>query len=75
MNNKLSVQFESGLYAQIYKIRAQEEVRTMADIQKLVDPPFIAAVLEELNRMHRIQNDAMARLLPSVAEDEFEEII
>lgn len=75
MNNKLSVQFESGMYAQIYRIREQAEVRTVADIQKLLDQTFLEAVNDELNRMHRIKNEAFARFLPVEEEDEFEEII
>lgn len=75
MTNKLSVQFESGSYAQTYRLREQKNLKHMPDIQKLVDMEMIQAVEAVFVQMHRNQNAALTRLLPPVAEDEFDEII
>ncbi len=75
MNNKLSVQFESGLYAQIYKVRENDQVRAMGDVQKLVDGEFIANVLSNFQQMHQQQMQAMQRQFPLEETEEFEEII
>ena len=75
MNNKLSVQFESGMYAQIYRIREQEELRSIGDIHQFVDAEMTQAVLAEFGRMHQIQNQALNRFLPADEAEEFDEII
>lgn len=74
MDNRLSVKFESGLYEQTYKFRSGMEINNLADVKAIVDGPFIQAVLEEMNRMNRISNQALSRHL-SEGEEEFEEII
>jgi len=75
MNNRISVQFESGSFSQIYKIREQDEIKTIGDVQGLVDEDFINAVLKEMMTMNQIQNAAFSRFLSSEEEEEFEEII
>lgn len=74
-NGKISVKFESGLYEQTYKLREMDDIKTLDDIQKLVDEPFRDQVREELQRMNRIRNEAMQRYLPPKEEEFFEEII
>ncbi len=75
MDNKLSVKFETGLYEQTYKFRESDELKNMEGIQKLVDGPFIEAVLNEFKQMHRLNMEAWGRFLPKESEEEFEEII
>lgn len=75
MDNKFSVKFESGLYEQTYKFRGGDAIENLTDIEKIVDPAFCQAVLQELSTMHKIKNQALARVLTADAEEEFEEII
>lgn len=75
MDNKFSVKLESGLYEQTYKFRASDAVKGLEDLEKVVDTAFCEAVLQDLNRMHQRKNQALARLLPQEAEQEFETII
>ena len=75
MDNKLSVKFESGLFEQTYKFRESNQLSTFEDIQKLVDEPFIDAVLEELKTMNQIKNKALSRLIAENEEEGFDEII
>ncbi len=75
MDNKISVKFESGLYEQTYKFRAGDSTNTLEDVQKLVDTAFCDEVLQMLNRMHTLKNQAMARAMPAAEAEEFEEII
>lgn len=75
MDNKYSVKFESGLYEQTYKFRSGDAIERLEDIEKIVDSAFCEEVLQQLNAMHRIKNQAMARVLTPGETDEFEEII
>ena len=75
MENKLSVKLESGLFEQTYKFRTGDQVNTAEDIRKVVDDNFITAVLEQMNRMRSLRNQALARLGPAEEDDEFEEIL
>ena len=75
MDNKLSVKFESGLYEQTYKFRMDDRLASLEDVKKLVDMPFLQAVEEELQRMHRVRNAALSRITEVNAADEFPTII
>ena len=76
MEGKFTVKLESGLFEQAYKFRAGAAISGAEDIRKLVDEGFIAAVLEEMNRMGRIRSQALERFSPPGGEEEeFEEII
>ncbi|MFK7936015.1 MAG: hypothetical protein AB8G22_21050 [Saprospiraceae bacterium] len=75
MDNKLSVKFESGLYEQTYKFRMTEQLETLEDVKKLVDMPFLLAVEEELQRMHRVRNAALSRKIKTSETNEFPTII
>jgi hypothetical protein len=74
MDNKLSVKFETGLYEQTFKFRESDALNSFESVQKLVDEPFINAVMKNFATMHRLKNDALGRFLPKETE-EFEEII
>ena len=75
MNEKLSIKFESGLYEQTYKLRSMDNISGMQDIEKMVDEPFLQAVMNGLKDMHLIQQAALERFLPDEDEDEFDDII
>ena len=75
MENRISVKFESGLYEQTYKFRDGEGVETLEDVEKVVDVPFQAQVLQHLNQMHEIRNQTLSRNIVLEEEDEFDRII
>lgn len=74
-NGKLSAKFESGLFEQTYKFREMDELRTLADVQKLVDPAFQQAVLQQFQTMNQLKNNGLDRFLPAIEGEVFEEII
>ena len=76
MNNRISVQFETGTYSQIYKFRESDQLKNIQQVQALVDESFIQSVQENFVAMHKTQNAAMSKFLTVEGqEDEFEEII
>lgn len=75
MDNKISIKFESGLYEQTYKFRSGDTISNLGDVEKIVDNTFCESVLQILNQMHTIKNQAMERTLPQEEREEFEEII
>ncbi len=73
--NRYSMKFESGLYEQTYKFREGEGVEGVNDLRELIDPPFIEAVAAEIQRMHRLRAQAIARRQDNTDEEAFDEII
>lgn len=75
MDNKFSVKFETNLYEQTYKFRQSNALQNLSDIQKLIDAPFQAQVLQQFQQLHQIKSEGLARFLPQEEEEEFDEII
>lgn len=75
MENRISVKFESGLYEQTYKFRSGEGIESFEEVEKVVDASFQAQVLQHLNLMHEIKNQAISRNITLEEEDEFDTII
>jgi len=75
MENRISVKFESGLYEQTYKFRSGEGIESFEDVEKVVDATFQAQVLQHLNLMHDIKNQAISRNIVQEEEEEFDTII
>lgn len=75
MDNKLSIKLESGLYEQTYKLRSNDQIQTMSDIEKIVDQQFIQEVIDRFPDMHKSVNAAIQRNLSQQRPNEFEEII
>lgn len=75
MENRISVKFESGLYEQTYKFRSGEGIESFEDVEKVVDATFKAQVLQHLNLMHEIKNQAISRNIVQEDEEEFDTII
>lgn len=75
MENRISVKFESGLYEQTYKFRIGEGIESFEDVEKVVDAPFQAQVLQLLTNMHELKNQAIARNIVQEEEEEFDRII
>jgi len=74
-NGKLSAKFESGLFEQTYKFREMDKLRTLAEVQGLVDATFQAEVLQHFQTMNQLKNRGLDRFLPAIEGEEFEEII
>ncbi|MEN0046154.1 MAG: hypothetical protein AAF806_03735 [Bacteroidota bacterium] len=75
MNNRLSVKFESGLYEQIYKFRERDDLKNIEQMKQLVDSQLITEVEKGLTQMHQQKNRALARYLPPIEENEFDDLI
>ncbi len=77
LNNRLSVQFEDGLFTQVYKFRSRPGLEHADDVRRLVDAAFLKDVLSEMERMRDHFVAASERLSPGQGEGgtEFEEII
>ena len=75
MNNRLSVKFESGLYEQTYKFRESEDLKNIEQMRQLVDNQLIIEVEKGLAQKHQHKNQALARYLPPIEEDEFDTLI
>ena len=63
-DGKFPVQFELGGQVQIYKFRHQENLKTLADVQRIVDQEFLQGVLDQFRGMQTVQNRILARLIP-----------
>jgi len=74
-NGKLSAKFETGLFEQTYKFREMDTIKTLVDVQGLVDDAFQARVMENFQTMNKLRNEALDRFLPKLEEEDFEEII
>ncbi len=75
MDNRISVKFENPWYEQTYKFRQDEHLNDLADVQRLVDPAFIADIAQNMQQMHQTRHAAENRFFPTTEEDEFEQII
>lgn len=75
MDNKRAVKFEMGLLEQTYKWRAADGCDTLGELQVLVDATFVKKVEQQFDEMYQTKSAVMQRLLPTVQEAEFEEII
>ena len=75
-DGKFSVKIETGQYEQTFKLREHREIEGFAQIEQLIDKPFIDSVLRNFQVMNTAINDAFERHFPH-SEDIFldEEII
>lgn len=75
MDNRLSVKFENAWYEQTYKFGSDDRVSTLESVQNIVNEGFINEVLAQMQHMHRVRLEALARAFPVATEEPFEEII
>lgn len=75
LDQRFALKFESGLYEQTYKLRQSDLIQSVDDVRQLVDESFLNAVLQMLQQMHLLSQQALNKLAPLFEEDEFEEII
>lgn len=60
-NGKYLVKLERGPFEQTYKI-SEMDILDEADVQKMIDAPFIASVLERFSGMAQSLHEAQERL-------------
>jgi hypothetical protein len=75
MDDKRAVKFEFGLLEQTYKFRSFEGFSTLEEIQQWVDATLLNQVEALFQTMSEGKMAALNRCLPSIYEEEFEEII
>lgn len=69
MDNRLAVKFEDGGLEQVYKFRLEDRLTNLADVQRLVDPDFLAQVERVHQLMVSSQAAVIRRQLPPREED------
>ncbi len=74
MDTRLTVKFETEYCEAAFKFRTDDYLQSIEDVQRLVDPTFLAAVEQMVARMEGDGAAALARVIPE-NQDEFEEII
>jgi hypothetical protein len=74
-DNRLSVKLENGLYEQTYKFGDDDQFRTVADVQKLLDEPFLAQVQLQMQAMHRNRLASLSKHFSPAEAAEFDTII
>lgn len=72
---KYSVQFETPHYAQIFKIRHTDDIRSVEDVRKLIGPEFIESVKGRFQEMHAQTLIALQKNAGDSGTDEFDVII
>jgi len=74
MENRYVLKFETPLFEQSYKLTFESGIRTIPDVEKLVDAGFLVHVDQVFLNMGRNILQSKATHFP-VKEDEFDEII
>lgn len=74
-DNRLSVKFENAQYETTFKMGDDDRFRTVADVERFVDPTFLLEIQTIFQQMHAARLSTMARQFPPVSAQEFEEII
>jgi hypothetical protein len=74
-DTRLSIKLENGQLEQTYKFRPTENTSSLAAIRTLVDPPFLATVMERFRTMEADFYHTLERHAPPTEEAEFDEII
>ncbi len=75
-NHRLSLQIEKGLVQINFRFRESEDLKTLADLQRLADQTFLEHALQTLQSMERNKDLALQRFLDDKAsEEEFPRIV
>lgn len=75
MDNRFTVKFEDSRAEQAFKFRTGPGLQHVQDLRRLIDPTFIDEVSRQMQQLHRLQAEALARHAPPETEDEFEDIL
>lgn len=71
-DGRFPVQFELAGQSQIYRFRQDERLKSLADVKRLIDREFTNGVMEEFQRMQRLQSGLIDRHKPVV--DDFSDL-
>lgn len=63
MNMKYSIKMELGMMEQTFKIRESDYVSKMMDIEKIIDPIFLADCIKRFEEMNNDFNNTLHRNL------------
>jgi hypothetical protein len=61
MNNRFVLKLEANMLEQTYKFHEDDNLRTMADIEKLVDETFLNECLKRFSDMNKSRGESYQR--------------
>jgi hypothetical protein len=61
MNNRFVLKLEANMLEQTYKFHEDDNLRTMADIKKLVDETFLNECLKRFSDMNKSRGETYQR--------------
>ncbi len=61
MNNRFVLKLEANMLEQTYKFHEDDNLRTMADIEKLVDETFLNECLKRFSDMNKSRGETYQR--------------
>lgn len=61
MNNRYVLKLEANMLEQTYKFNEDDKLRTMADIEKLVDETFLNECLKRFSDMNKSRGETYQR--------------
>lgn len=61
MNNRYVLKLEANMLEQTYKFNEDDNLRTMADIEKIVDETFLNECIKRFSDMNRSRGEAYQR--------------
>jgi hypothetical protein len=74
-DNRLSVKFENAGYEITCKLGDDERIRTVSDVEQLLDAVFLENILQTLGTIHTARLGLFARQFPPANTEIFPEII
>ena len=61
MNNRYVLKLEANMLEQTYKFHEDDKLRTMADIEKMVDETFLNECIKRFSDMNKSRGEAYQR--------------
>ncbi len=61
MNNRFVLKLEANMLEQTYKFNEDDNLRTMSDIEKLVDEVFLSECIKRFSDMNKSRGEAYQR--------------
>ncbi|HPA36986.1 MAG TPA: hypothetical protein PLA16_11520 [Chitinophagales bacterium] len=63
MNERYVVKLEANLLEQTYKFHEDDRLRTLEDVQRLIDDTFLDECLKRFGEMHRSRGEGYLRFI------------
>lgn len=73
-DGRFPVQFERSGLSQIYRFRKSEQLRGLADVEKLVNEDLLATVLAQFSVMQKAHSRALNTFAPPEAPSDLDEL-